>query len=85
MCSGADDCHSCSEDQGPLTFGVQGDPNPSPESAAAIDKIIVAAHEQMKSEEPPECPNSKRSCGHHCNHSWSHEHCHWCDKEWGAS
>jgi GT2 family glycosyltransferase len=31
------------------------------------------------------CPKSKRPCGHHCNHSWSHEKCHWCGKEWGAS
>lgn len=25
-----------------------------------------------------ECPNSKRPCGHHCNHSWSHDECCWC-------
>jgi hypothetical protein len=30
------------------------------------------------------CPKSKKICGHHCNHSWSHEHCHYCGKEWGA-
>jgi len=27
------------------------------------------------------CPNSKRKCGHHCNHSYSHEECCWCGKE----
>lgn len=27
-----------------------------------------------------ECPQSKRPCGHHCNHSWSHEECCWCGK-----
>lgn len=29
------------------------------------------------------CPVSERRCGHHCNHSWSHERCCWCGKEWG--
>lgn len=31
-----------------------------------------------------ECPNSKRPCGRHCNCSWIHDHCHWCDKEFGS-
>ena len=30
---------------------------------------------------PNECPNSQRPCGHHCNHSWSHDSCCWCGKE----
>lgn len=30
------------------------------------------------------CPKSKKACGHHCNHFWSHEHCHYCGKEWDA-
>lgn len=29
------------------------------------------------------CPASKRVCGHHCNHSWSHDHCDWCGETWG--
>lgn len=28
-----------------------------------------------------ECPKSQRSCGHHCNHIWTHDHCHWCGLE----
>lgn len=24
------------------------------------------------------CPASKRSCGHHCNHLWTHDQCCWC-------
>lgn len=28
-----------------------------------------------------ECPSSQRSCGHHCNHIWTHDHCHWCGLE----
>jgi len=38
-----------------------------------------------ESEPANECPKSPRACGHHCNHSWSHEQCHWCGKEWGES
>jgi hypothetical protein len=30
-----------------------------------------------------ECPNSQRPCGHHCNHSLSHDACCWCGAEWG--
>lgn len=30
-----------------------------------------------------ECPKSKRSCGHHCNHSWTHDVCCWCGMEFG--
>jgi hypothetical protein len=38
-------------------------------------------------EESPEgeCPKSKRACGHHCNHSWSHDACHWCGEEFGEA
>ena len=25
-----------------------------------------------------ECVTSKRECGHHCNHLWSHDKCDWC-------
>ncbi len=28
-----------------------------------------------------ECPNSKRPCGHHCNHVWDADICHWCGAE----
>lgn len=29
------------------------------------------------------CPDSRSPCGHHCNHSWSHDVCDWCGTEWG--
>lgn len=32
-----------------------------------------------------ECQNSKRQCGHHCNHSWTHDMCCWCSKEYGEA
>lgn len=31
-----------------------------------------------------DCPESKRPCGHHCNCSWVHDRCHWCNKEFGG-
>lgn len=32
-----------------------------------------------------ECPKSEmpEGCGHHCNHSWEQDYCHWCEKEFG--
>jgi hypothetical protein len=24
------------------------------------------------------CPQSRRKCGHHCNHIWTAEECDWC-------
>jgi len=30
-----------------------------------------------------ECPESQRTCGHHCNCSWVHDCCHWCGAEFG--
>lgn len=32
-----------------------------------------------------ECPESRRSCGHHCNCSWVHDCCHWCGAEIGEA
>lgn len=29
------------------------------------------------------CAQSRRSCGHHCNHSWTDDACHWCGVEFG--
>jgi hypothetical protein len=49
----------------------------SPVSAVADDPApsCISCDEQR----PVECPNSKRACGHHCNHTWSHDRCDWCD------
>lgn len=27
------------------------------------------------------CVKSQRTCGHHCNHWWTHDVCCWCGKE----
>lgn len=31
-------------------------------------------------DEEMKCPKSKRECGHHCNHVWTHDECCWCGK-----
>jgi hypothetical protein len=28
------------------------------------------------------CADSRKACGHHCNHSWTHDECCWCDMKW---
>lgn len=40
----------------------------------------TSCHEGMPNNE---CPKSRRSCGHHCNHSWGQDRCCWCGKEFG--
>jgi len=45
-----------------------------------LDDICTACGEDSPEDE---CSESERPCGHHCNHSWSHDQCCWCDKEWG--
>ena len=32
-----------------------------------------------------ECKGSKRPCGHHCNHSWTHDECCWCHVTFGEN
>lgn len=36
------------------------------------------------SPEAEPCFASRRECGHHCNHSWTHDRCCWCGKEWAG-
>jgi len=45
-----------------------------------LDDECISCSEGL---EQNECPQSKRVCGHHCNHSWSHDQCCWCNKEFG--
>jgi hypothetical protein len=30
-----------------------------------------------------DCSESRRTCLHHCNHSWTHDACCWCGEEFG--
>lgn len=43
-----------------------------------VDKECISCEEEQPFNE---CPKSKRNCGHHCNHVWSHDSCCWCGKE----
>lgn len=49
--------------------GIDADRRPLP---------CIACGEQDKEV----CPASRRDCGHHCDHSWTHDSCCWCGKEW---
>lgn len=35
--------------------------------------------------EAEQCPKSKKPCGHHCDHEWTHDTCCWCGKSWGEN
>ena len=43
-----------------------------------LDVECVSCSEYFGDADIEYCPNSKRSCRHHCNHVWSHEVCDWC-------
>lgn len=45
-----------------------------------IDDECLDCEEGMEDK----CPESKRSCGHHCNHAWTHDKCCWCGEEFGG-
>lgn len=32
-----------------------------------------------------ECLEARWACGHHCNHSWSHDRCCWCEVGFGEN
>jgi hypothetical protein len=46
----------------------------------AVDERCDSCRESLRTDV---CPSSLKTCGHHCNHSWSHERCCWCGREWG--
>lgn len=60
----------------------------SPEKQDAKHKVIdcISCDEDPEPDDPVDydsykCPQSKRTCGHHCNHSWTHDECCWCGKK----
>ena len=46
----------------------------------SIDKICTSCCEKQPRHE---CPESDRTCGHHCNCSWHQDRCCWCNKDFG--
>ena len=45
-----------------------------------LDSVCTSCEEELPEDE---CSESRRSCGHHCNHSWNQDQCCWCKKEFG--
>jgi hypothetical protein len=56
---------------------------PIPESTDDDECDQCADEAEFDDPENEVCPNSQRPCQHHCNHQYSHDHCHWCGAEWG--
>lgn len=53
------------------------------------EEIVTQPHEEFSciscGEEMirNECPKSTLDCGHHCNCSWIHDYCHFCEANFG--
>lgn len=47
------------------------------------DSVCLSCAEEIPEGECPECPNSKRPCGHHCDCSWVQDECCWCGAIFG--
>lgn len=52
----------------------------SPSVQDEVDTDCIACGEECARNE---CQNSMTKCGHHCNHSWTHDSCCWCLVSWG--
>lgn len=48
-----------------------------------INPICSSCGEYFGDADIEYCKKSKRKCGHHCNHIWSHDKCCWCGIEFG--
>lgn len=53
--------------------------NPRATVDEAVGECISCGEDMPRAE----CPKGQRPCGHHCNHSWTHDACHWCGHEFG--
>lgn len=50
---------------------------------ANLDDECFSCVEETEEQPEDQCPQSKRPCGHHCNHAWTDEECCWCGKVFG--
>ena len=58
------------------------------EKPVELDSECISCEEDPDPDDPMDydnykCAKSKRPCGHHCNHVWSHGECCWCGSEFG--
>jgi len=54
-------------------------------AAAALSELVEPCGSCGMGDGARECPKSQRPCSHHCNHSWTHDACHWCGCDFGES
>jgi len=54
-----------------------------PRSIPRLDCVSVGIGCEDCGGEGEACSRSQKPCGHHCDHSWTHDRCCWCEKEWG--
>lgn len=67
-------------------FELQDTSDTSDERRRELEAKGRAMHEAHRggdctscTDDPTEiCPKSQRACGHHCEHVWTHDECHWC-------
>jgi hypothetical protein len=68
-----------------IELGDEGEPRYLTRPNAPILQQQVPECYSCGDEDAGKCPKSQRACGHHCNCSWVHDHCHWCGKEFGEN
>ena len=50
-----------------------------------VDHVDDVSCLDCEQDEPDHvCTKSKKLCGHHCNHGWTHHACCWCKESWGG-
>lgn len=79
---------SVSEGEKPTYFNSKTFIEPFPAGSGGASSAFISEGESEclscgEGNERGECPQSRRPCGHHCNHSWSHDKCDWCDTTFG--
>lgn len=59
--------------------GPPGQPPARPEVASDFNECLSCLNDLP----PDECLESMLVCGHHCNHTWTHDECCWCGASFG--
>lgn len=57
--------------------------NRSERLAARVRESMPDCDTCGSGQEHERCPNSQKSCGHHCDHTWTHDTCCWCGAVFG--
>jgi hypothetical protein len=64
-----------------IVLDVEDPDNPGIQLMLTREEVFVVGCASCGEDGPEldECPRSQRPCGHHCNHSWEHGECDWCE------